>query len=521
MANPDQHVVGVLSAIANVENPAVLAAFGIDQNASPKQSVKGERYWETDLVREDGRQLHIVISCIADSGNVTPEIPVERMVEEYAPESIFFVGIACGVREFKLGDVATSEVIWGYEYVKTTPKGPLDRSRARASSAHLSRDVAFFQSHSQWQAHFKKLLEKFPNPPREPVSPQLRPSVWIASGEKVMGNGELASLNKYHDKIRAGEMEGLGFGYACESQRPAIPWMVVRGISDYGDPTKDGQAVSEDTKSVSMLVPLKDEYHLAAALSAATFLHKFLQTSYTPFGGAPISQSLATGTLSDRQIIAMAGNGILISENFNVGSVKQACYELRVGDVYYEVTGEKKRREVSQFNNVLLKPHQLTVVITKETLNIPEDILGRILTKGRLFSAGILPVNTYADPGFQGKLGIVLYNATPRYLCIRIDEPVAKIEFSQLSERVENPYAGQHGYQTEIWPIPEEMVVSETDLANDTRVGSVEVEASNSYGKLFAELLSDRKRLQLVSWLALLLACISFVLFIVECFLSK
>ncbi len=121
----------------------------------------------------------VIISCIADSGNTTPEIPVEQMVKEYAPESMFFVGIACGIREFKVGDVVTSEIIWGYEYVKTTPKGPLDRSRAKASSAHLSRDVAFFQAHAQWQRDFKELLEQFPNPPRRTVSPQLKPSVWL------------------------------------------------------------------------------------------------------------------------------------------------------------------------------------------------------------------------------------------------------------------------------------------------------------------------------------------------------
>lgn len=511
MEKSEHHTIGILSALAEVEHPAVLAAFGIDPNAKPRQTEQGERYWETSITRDDELPLRIVISCIAGSGNSTAEIPVERLVKEYNPESMFFVGIACGVRDFHLGDVVTAEVIWAYEYAKTTTNGQLNRSRAISGSVHLSRDIGFFNDHERWRDKFDELLQGLPTQPRGKVTPQLKPSIWIASGEKVLGNGELGGLNKLHDKIRAGEMEGFGFGQACEKQRPAIPWMVVRGISDYGDPSKDGPPSKVDGDADTN-VPLKDEYHGAAALSAATFLRRFLETSYSPFGVSSGTDKNATGTLSDRQIAVMANNGLLISEEFSQACVKQACYEVRVGDVYYEVFGDRKPREVKQFGNVLLKPHQITVIITKETLNIPEDILGRILTKGRLFSVGVLPVNTYADPGFQGRLGIVLYNASPKHLIIQSGEPIAKIEFSQLSERVLSPYTGQHGYQSNFWPIPEEVIASGDELAGDSRVGTLEEEASLSYGSPIVELLSSRKRAEHLSTLALSLSGLAFVL---------
>ena len=89
----------------------------------------------------------------------------------------------------------------------------------------------------------------------------------------MLGNGELAELNQQHDLIRAGEMEGYGFATACVDRVPPKPWLIVRGISDYGDADKDN--LKDDTQ------PKKDEYHQAAANSALTFVKVFLEYFYT------------------------------------------------------------------------------------------------------------------------------------------------------------------------------------------------------------------------------------------------
>lgn len=538
MKNPQPlpRTIGILTALPEDELPAVLRAFGIDPKKEPDRNDSGDRYWLADLSRKDGASLKIVISCIAGSGNAEPQIPTERLIAKFAPEAMFFVGIACGLRSCNLGDVVTSEVIWGYEYVKTSQTSNLDRSRAWTSPAHLTHDVEMFKEQEEWQEHFRVVMARLPpaKAPRLQVLPRLHPSVWIASGEKVMGNGELTDLNKRHDKIRAGEMEGWGFAVACEQQRPRVPWLVVRGISDYGDVTKDGQpppgpnapvppdapqTVAPPTNaatyaSTPKMAPMKDEYHLAAAAAAATFLSKFLEHTYSPVRSGEFTNrdQGTTGTLNDRQIITMASNGILIAEDFAVERVKQACYELRAGDCYYELRGKRKRFTTADHGFILLKPRQLTVIITKESLNMPEDILGRILTKGKLFSVGILPVNTYADPGFQGRLGIVLYNATPKYLRVNAGEPIAKIEFSRLAQRVEKPYSGQHGYQTEIWPIPEEIVLTDAEAAADPRVDSRSVELERAYGQEIAQMVVRTARAHIVSLVALVLACIACVL---------
>ena len=49
-------------------------------------------------------------------------------------------------------------------------------------------------------------------------------------------------------------MEAAGFRYACEERLQAIPWWVVRAVSDFGDKTKN------------------EEFFDWAAHSAATYL---------------------------------------------------------------------------------------------------------------------------------------------------------------------------------------------------------------------------------------------------------
>lgn len=201
------------------------------------------------------------------------------------------------------------------------------------------------------------------------------------------------------------------------------------------------------------------------------------------------------GTLSDNHIRDAAGQRWLISDNFDDNRVRQACYELRAGNVYYELnTGDSQRREtrheLAEGQYILLKPKQFIVIITHESLRLPDNVLGRVLTKGQLFSIGVMPVNTYADPGFEGQLGIVLANMSNNYIKIQQGDPIAKIEFSKLRQPVAAPYNGQHGYQTKIWPVPHQMIMTPEEVANDKRIAAPLDELGAAHGAYFASLLN-------------------------------
>ena len=209
-------------------------------------------------------------------------------------------------------------------------------------------------------------------------------------------------------------------------------------------------------------------------------------------------KGIGPGTIVDDEIVRLAEGGELITSGFDSKFVKQACYELRASTVFWDLAAvsEDKRVEVGDGDFYLLKPNCFVVCVVSEHLRLPANVLGRILTKGRLFSVGILPVNTYADPGFSGRLGITLFNASKRYLKLRPGEPIAKIEFSVLERPASRPYTGQHGYETEIWPVATHLIADMESDEIKNRIGDVYTELKSSHGLPVADMY---KRLQYYS----------------------
>jgi len=190
------------------------------------------------------------------------------------------------------------------------------------------------------------------------------------------------------------------------------------------------------------------------------------------------------GTLNDASISSLANSRQLIVENFEPKSIRQACYELRASDIFYEVAKETadSRVCVSKDTGYILAPKCYVTAVVLESIALPTNVLGRILTKGHLFALGIVPVNTYADPGFSGRLGITLCNLSNRYVRIPYGEPIAKIEFSILPQAVKNPYSGQHGYESQIWPKRVDLLCHEKELRQAGMIGSAIDELRRSHG---------------------------------------
>lgn len=175
------------------------------------------------------------------------------------------------------------------------------------------------------------------------------------------------------------------------------------------------------------------------------------------------------------------------------GQIGPACYELRMGSVYYDLTEGDRRIDAAVHGTILIKPGHRVVLITLEELVVPHNVIARVSSKGSLFSIGLTPVSTYADPGFTGHLGIITQNQSDKFIQMPIGEPIAKVDFSLLSTSVDNPYRGQHGYQTQIWPIRHQLQKSYGDLLGDPRIES---EVAESYKILPHAVANVLKRLQ-------------------------
>lgn len=181
-------------------------------------------------------------------------------------------------------------------------------------------------------------------------------------------------------------------------------------------------------------------------------------------------------TLSDNEIRYELGHGRLI-RNPSDEMLDGSCYQLRLGNVYYDLSEDANRIELEPSQKALIKPGHRVVLITQEELDTPSDIAVRVVSKGSLFAVGLSPVATYADPGFKGKLGIVTQNISDKYVELPQGEPIAKADFTKLSSDAAKLYEGQHGFQAGIWPIKTHLQKTHAEVASDPRVGSEKDEA--------------------------------------------
>src|SRR4051812_45725544 len=96
------------------------------------------------------------------------------------------------------------------------------------------------------------------------------------------------------------------------------------------------------------------------------------------------------GTLTDAQIAKLCSESILIDAAFDAEHIRQCCYELRASDVAFETmsSAEDKRVQIPSAG-YLLRPHSFVTLITMESLNLPDDVIARVLTKGQLFAVGL------------------------------------------------------------------------------------------------------------------------------------
>jgi dCTP deaminase len=191
---------------------------------------------------------------------------------------------------------------------------------------------------------------------------------------------------------------------------------------------------------------------------------------------AEIYKEAAVTTLSNNEIAAEIAAGRLI-HNADPNMLEGASYQLRMGDVYYDLSEDGRRFALQANESVLIKPGHRVVLITSEELDIPPDILARVVSKGSLFSIGLSAVATYADPGFAGNLGVVTQNISDRYIELPQHEPIAKADFTRLTSPTTHPYQGQHGFQLGIWPIKAHLQKHHSDVAQDPRVLSEKEEA--------------------------------------------
>jgi deoxycytidine triphosphate deaminase len=202
-------------------------------------------------------------------------------------------------------------------------------------------------------------------------------------------------------------------------------------------------------------------------------------------------------TLSKREIKEITERWKMITP-FKEEKTKYASYDLSVGDEYRLSSGDKVL-ELGKFSTVIIPPYEVCYILTKEKLNLPKNICALIFSRHRAVRQGFLmhpqpPI----DPGYSGKLYILLHNLSDKPVHLKKGEHIASIVFFRLDESTK-------GYGTD-----EEDKYSD---ANSLKELIGDFSFSPALGKIQKEVESWRVNL-LSRWLPLLFGVISIILMV-------
>ncbi|MFH1786906.1 MAG: dCTP deaminase [archaeon] len=136
------------------------------------------------------------------------------------------------------------------------------------------------------------------------------------------------------------------------------------------------------------------------------------------------------------------------SEHANVGG---AGVDLRLDSVY-RATGEgklgKDERVMPEVEKVggekfIIKPNEYVLVDTMEKVNMPDDLLARLLPRSSLFRMGGSLRHAVVDPGYKGKLTVGLKNDGHYNLALERGARICQIVFETVEGRTK-AYSGRY-----------------------------------------------------------------------------
>jgi dCTP deaminase len=134
--------------------------------------------------------------------------------------------------------------------------------------------------------------------------------------------------------------------------------------------------------------------------------------------------------------------------------LENASYELTLGNEYFTTASEDgvkvKLKTDEQFS---IKPGQFALLITKEVVTIPNNIVALISIKASIKFCGLVNVSGFhVDPGFVGKLKFAVYNAGSRDITLSEGQRLFPMWFCELTAPLnsEDKYDGTHYGQDSI-----------------------------------------------------------------------
>ena len=197
-------------------------------------------YWKTQLVI-GSHSLVAYSMCLPQMGLVSAASGVSQATRTLAPKVVAMTGICAGRKgDCDLGDAIAATLTWDYgsgKFVKKDGDVVFEPSPIQviADATVQSAITALIADNGKAQKYYDECSGyRTKSVPRIHKGP-------LASGAAVQNHEEFFSgVASQHRKILGVDMEAFGVAWACyQSLEPQPKWLVVKGVSDFADGTKE------------------------------------------------------------------------------------------------------------------------------------------------------------------------------------------------------------------------------------------------------------------------------------------
>jgi nucleoside phosphorylase len=259
------------------EMDAARLVFDGDLSRKADHSRGRARFWEASLERSASRRpLRLVVTMSGESGNYDMASYCHVLLREYDVDLCVLLGMAAGRQgEVDRGDVVCATEVIDYGRAVRRPGGPQPDPKPFKPDRNVARQLNYFNPARQgWHALLEDTHSRATNltdpglPPLPAIAPKdFNPSYStgvILAGDLLLEDDSLDEWARllHKRKAKAAEMEGAGFATTCEDAD--VSWMVMRGIADFGGPTRDRkwQLLATLSAAAALRVLLTEEYDL-------------------------------------------------------------------------------------------------------------------------------------------------------------------------------------------------------------------------------------------------------------------
>ena len=119
----------------------------------------------------------------------------------------------------------------------------------------------------------------------------------------------------------------------------------------------------------------------------------------------------------------------------------RCAYELGVGPEAFITSKSEDSTHLPAGSKVSIPPGQFGLLITRETVHVPDTAIAFISIRASIKFKGLVNVSGFhVDPGFRGQLKFAVYNAGSTTIDLDQDERAFMIWFADLSAASPDPY---------------------------------------------------------------------------------